>query len=105
MQFKSTCTVTQLVKSGQSQNGSWFLYRIEEQISKDKTKSWSVFAKAPLNVGGKYILEGYLSESPNKRFKDDGGKLAYQTTFNVEQATFADDGWPDPRISDDTMPF
>lgn len=106
MTFKTTCTITQLVKYGQSQYGNWYLYKIQEQLTGDKTKTWSVFAKTQLTVGGVYGLEGYISESPNKRYKDDGGKLAYQTTFNVETAIEAGASWPQQGNSgDEQIPF
>lgn len=83
MEFKVKAKIDVLFKSGDAQHGSWFLYRIKENIGQDKTKTWSIFCNTRLSVGDEYEIEGVISEGPSKAYFNQAGKPAYQTTFNA----------------------
>lgn len=83
MNFQVKGTVENVVASGTHAKGPWFLYAVKENISHDKTKTWRIFSSSSLTSGVKYDFTGYISESPNKMFKNDAGKFAYQTTYNA----------------------
>jgi len=83
MNFQLKAVVENVVASGNHANGPWFLYSVKEKIGAEKTKTWRVFCGTSLFVGVEYDLQGYISESPNKAYKNDGGKHPYQTSYNA----------------------
>lgn len=91
MQFKVNGEVSSVVASGQGKKGAWYLYAIKETFNGDKTKTWRIFSNQDLMIGASYSFEGYISESPNDRYKDQNGKASYQTTFNATNITPSDD--------------
>ncbi|HEY9705651.1 MAG TPA: hypothetical protein V6C58_24645 [Allocoleopsis sp.] len=112
MNFNLDATIEKLVASGEAKNGPWYLYRVKEQDGK-YSKSWTVFTNIQLGIGDYYELKGKISESPNKKFKNDAGKHPYQTTFNVLQSKLLsvgntnkfDDQEPPLINQDDEIPF
>lgn len=56
---------------------------VNQKTSETHSKTWAVFTKQELFVGAQYDIEGYVSESPNKGFINEQGKVAYKANFNA----------------------
>ena len=80
MIFKVTATVLKELWAG----GDSYLYSVQEQISADRTKNWTIFTTEKLAVDAEAVFEGYVSESKDKKVKDANGKDIWRTAFNAE---------------------
>jgi hypothetical protein len=80
MIFKVTATVLKELWS----SGDSYLYSVQERISADRTKNWTIFTKSKLSVDAEAVFEGYISESKDKKLKDQNGKDIWRTAFNAE---------------------
>lgn len=81
MKFKINARIEKVLWSSDT---AW-LYQIRDTESK-REKRWIVFADRQLNVGSDYELSGYVSESKDKKLKDENARDIWRTTFNVTDA-------------------
>ena len=85
MQFKLKGTVERKVYSD-SEKGT-FIYSVSEKyMDKDqnhKSKNWTICTKQELSQGSEYELEGYVSESKDKKKTYSDGKDVYRINFNA----------------------
>jgi hypothetical protein len=81
MKFQVNARIEKVLWSNET---AW-LYKIVDVDSK-KQKGWTVFTQEPLNIGSDYQLNGYITETKDKKRKDENAKDIWQTTFNVEFA-------------------
>lgn len=80
MKFQVKGSVERLIKTD---NQKYWLYTIKETTG-ERTKSWKIFTKMFLELGGTYTLSGYVTEQPNEKMKVND-KPIWQTVFNAEQ--------------------
>lgn len=84
MFFKLNCTYSRTLWSNADKTSH--LVQVIEPIKSD-TKTWAIWTRTELHTGIDYTIEGYISESPNKKFQDANGKVAYQANYNATNIT------------------
>lgn len=100
MIFKVTATVVKELWAG----GDAYLYSVKETISSDRTKNWTIFTKSKLSVDAEAVFEGYVSESKDKKLKDQNGKDIWRTAFNAESVILTTE--VEPHFDDsEPLPF
>lgn len=87
MIFKLKATVQKELWS----SGDSYLYSVQETISQDRTKNWSIFTEQELAIGAEATFEGYVSESKDKKLVDQNGKAIYKTSFNADRVEVANE--------------
>lgn len=87
MKFQLTAKVD---KQLWTNNTDAWLYLVEETFN-DKTKKWTVFCDSELAQNAVYNFEGYVTETKDKKKKDQDGKDIYRATFNANKITDASD--------------
>jgi hypothetical protein len=104
MQFNLTGTIIKILKSGSNSRGEWYLYQIKEI---DRDKSWTIFTKEKLQIDAEYEICGTITESPNKNYKNEAGKVAYSATFNAGTCVprFSRNEPPSMNDSNEEIPF
>jgi hypothetical protein len=85
MKFQVNARIEKVLWTNQT---AW-LYQVTDTES-NKQKKWTVFTDRELNIGSDYLLSGYLSESKDKKLKDENQKDIWRTTFNVTEAKNTD---------------
>jgi hypothetical protein len=107
MDFKLKCTFTKNLWINQDKTS--FKALVCETIpGKDFTKSWAIWTKVQMLEGVEYLVEGYISESPNKGFINEQGKTAYASNFNATTVIPLDANHSFPDYDDsnlDEVPF
>lgn len=89
MKFQVTAKVEKEVwKNDQS-----FLYNVQE-LNTNRTKHWSFWTVEPLTIGESYDFTGTVSESKDKKVKDQNGRDIWRPTFNVDLVKPLDNGIP-----------
>ena len=116
MIFKLQATAIKVLWVNDSRDS--FLYSVQETIinyktSQPHTKSWAIWSREELIIGHSYDIEGYISESPDNKFKNDAGKVAYKANYNATKCDDltdfdypkCDDFGPVPSFDDSEIPF
>jgi len=109
MDFKLKCTLGKNLWVSHDQTSR--LVQVVEKIPhKDFTKSWAIWLKTEMYPEVEYLIEGYISEAPNKGFMNEQGKVAYKANFNAmtvipldEKHAFPDATEYDPSL--ENIPF
>lgn len=86
MNFKLQATMIKVLWASNARDS--FLNSLQETIvnnrtSETYTRSWAVWSRLELSVGSTYDIEGYITETPNKGFMNEAGKVAYKANFNA----------------------
>ncbi len=92
MKFQIRASVEKELWNG----GTAFLYKVTD-LDSERAKSWSVFTKEQLFVGSSYDLSGVVSESKDKKLKDQNQRDIWRATFNAESVN-------EIRVSNDPEP-
>jgi len=103
MKFQVRAKVEKILWS----NEESFMYKIID-IDSQKQKQWVVFTKQRLEIGSSCELAGYISESKDKKTKDENGRDIWKATFNAEFITPIENfnQAPEPSFGEsDDIPF
>ena len=80
MKFNLKCKVEKQLWTNQSD--SW-LYKVND-LEKNG-KAWTVFTKEPLLENVFYEISGQVTESKDKKTKDQNGRDIWRATFSAEE--------------------
>lgn len=81
MKFNIKCKVEKQLWSNQVD--SW-LFKVNDTES-TKGKSWTIFTKKPLMENVVYEIFGYVTESKDKKTKDQNGRDIWRATFSADE--------------------